>query len=670
MLEASSITADVARERGYVTADTKAALAARGFGTNQQRPPALVIPLFDVWGQPAGFQCRPEEPRSVDGRITKYETPNKQPMVLDCHPRTRARLGDPDRVLIVTEGIKKADAAVSAGLDALAVLGVWNWRGTNDKGGRVALAGWEAVAAGRRVLVAYDSDSMVNPNVAGALDRLGVFLTARGFDVGYVYLPAGAGGSKVGLDDYLHAGHTVDDVLALVRPEPRLPEPIVTAPAEDDYHDIPDEPGFVVLDDLVGFCRRFLSVPAITYIDVMTLWAAHTHAIGECWTSPRLVIKSAEKQSGKTRVFELLSLFARRAEAVINMSPAYMYRAIEEDQPTLLVDEYDAIFGPKAKSDHEDLRAIINAGYRDGATVGRMVGEGANMRPVRFKTFCPVALAGLHDLPDTIVDRAVVLTMRKRAPDELIEAFRFREVRDEGELLRRRLAAWTSRHADELAGYPDMPPGITDRPADVWEPLLIVADVAGGDWPDRARAACTSLQTARAEADTSTGLMLLADIRRVFDDAKTDRLSSADLANKLAAIEEAPWGDWYGRPVDARWLAKTLRPFDIAPRQIRLGDSTLKGYSRESFGEAWRRWLSDETPTPDPSPGAKTSETRETRETEQVAPTRHVSDVSDVSDNSGTGEGSGVWDDLDPDDDFDPEEFRRALGITETEWPV
>ena len=169
-LASSAIDIEVARERGYVTADTKAQLERYGFSPAQRRVPALIIPLHDVFGELAGYQLRADEPRMLDGRSMKYESRLGQKMVLDVPPRVHPHLGDPSRALVVTEGPLKADSLVSAGFDAIALLGVWGWRGMNDEGGKVALAAWEQVALnGRQVYVAFDSDVMLKPQVHEAM---------------------------------------------------------------------------------------------------------------------------------------------------------------------------------------------------------------------------------------------------------------------------------------------------------------------------------------------------------------------------------------------------------------------------------------------------------------------------------------------------------------------
>jgi Domain of unknown function (DUF3854) len=214
-LRASAVSPEVAAERGYVSADTKAQLERYGFSQAQRLVPALIIPLRDVIGQNGGHQLRPDSPRVLRGRIVKYETKMGQAMQLDVPRRVQPRLGNPAVPLIITEGPIKADAAVSAGLCCIALLGVWSWRGKNEDGGKVALPDWEYLALnGRTVYVCFDSDAMLKPQVHGAMARLGRFLGHRGADVAYIYLPAGAYGAKVGLDDYLAAGHTTDELFA------------------------------------------------------------------------------------------------------------------------------------------------------------------------------------------------------------------------------------------------------------------------------------------------------------------------------------------------------------------------------------------------------------------------------------------------------------------------
>lgn len=216
MIQASGISPEVSCERGYRTETVKEVLGELGFSPAQRRTPALVIPIWDVNGKCAGCQLRPDNPRERDGKALKYETPAGMRMVIDVPPRCRPMLGDPKVRLLVTEGVRKADAAASRGLCCIDVPGVWCWRGTNEKGGRTALADWDEIALNdREVLVCFDSDVTHKPEVRHALDRLRGFLERRGAHVNVIYLPDGADGQKVGLDDYLATVNGEGELLAL-----------------------------------------------------------------------------------------------------------------------------------------------------------------------------------------------------------------------------------------------------------------------------------------------------------------------------------------------------------------------------------------------------------------------------------------------------------------------
>jgi DNA-binding HxlR family transcriptional regulator len=278
LLDASALTTVVVDARGYVSVDRKADLERRGFAPRQRNVPALVVPLFSVTGEPAGFQCRPDEPRfSNDGKPIKYETPAGMGMVLDVHPLARPLLGRPDVPLIVTEGVRKADAALSVlGVPAVALMGVWNWRGRNDDGGMTALADWEYVhLKGRRVIVALDSDVMVRADLHQALGRLGRFLTHRGAEVLYAYLPHGEHGAKVGLDDWLAEGRDLDALLAVCSEQLRRPE--VDEAEPESYS--PPEPRD--LEQVLDAYRRFLRFDDPAPILLVLGTYAANHLAGE-----------------------------------------------------------------------------------------------------------------------------------------------------------------------------------------------------------------------------------------------------------------------------------------------------------------------------------------------------------------------------------------------------
>ena len=215
LIKGSAISAEVSRERGYRTETVKAHLYTLGFSPIQCRTPALLVPLWNVRGECAGYQLRPDQPRIKNGKMVKYETPRGLRMMLDCPRRCRAMLGDPAIPLFVTEGVRKADSAASHGLCCVALLGVWNWRGSNEHGGKTALADWELIALNRRTAyIAFDSDAMEKRGVYEALARLKSFLESRSVVVRLIYLPPARRGGKVGLDDFFAAGHRTEDLFS------------------------------------------------------------------------------------------------------------------------------------------------------------------------------------------------------------------------------------------------------------------------------------------------------------------------------------------------------------------------------------------------------------------------------------------------------------------------
>jgi hypothetical protein len=350
-----------------------------------------------------------------------------------------------------------------------------------------------------------------------------------------------------------------------------------------------DLSGDEILDAIGAFLGRFVVYPDEHCRDAHVLWCAHAHLMDAWDSTPRLAFLSPEPASGKSRALEVTEPLVPRPVLAVNTTPAYLFRKVAdpEGRPTILFDEIDTIFGPKAK-EHEEIRGLLNAGHRKGAVAGRCVPRGNVIVTEEIPAYAAVALAGLGALPDTIMSRAVIIHMRRRAPGERIEPYRPRIHAPEGEGLGEMLGDWLSQVHPR---YPDaMPAGVEDRDADVWEPLLAVADLASGEWPERARAAAVALVSARkAGAAPSLGVRLLGDIRTAF--GIKDLLPTNDLIERLCGPEEAPWGDLQGKPLDARRLARMLAPYNVGPTTIRFGATTAKGYRTEDFADAWARYL-------------------------------------------------------------------------------
>lgn len=356
--------------------------------------------------------------------------------------------------------------------------------------------------------------------------------------------------------------------------------------------------GSRLLDEVEAFHRRFNVFPTEAAYVAVALWDAHAHLL-DCFDStPRLAFLSPEPGSGKSRALEIVETLVPQPLVAANASAPVLFRAVStlENRPTILFDEVDTIFGPKA-GDNEPLRGFLNAGHHRGAGMWRCVGDGTNQTVQEFPSFCVVAMAGLGSLPDTILTRSVIIRMRRRARNERVQPFRRRLHAPEGHALRDRLAAWADSVRHLVDGvFPDMPDEVTDRPADVWEPLIAVADAAGGEWPTRARAACAQIVAASKQDDKgSIGIRLLTDLRdHVLNGI--ERLPTISVLDRLYALEEAPWADMGGKPLTSRGLAKMLGEYmtgdnkPIEPRNIKTGGAVLKGYYAADLADAWTRY--------------------------------------------------------------------------------
>ena len=352
----------------------------------------------------------------------------------------------------------------------------------------------------------------------------------------------------------------------------------------DTEQSTPD--GAALLDSLRAALTRYVSLPSPETADAITLWIAATHAQPAWAHAPRLVIRAPEKRCGKSRLLDIVEATCHNPFITVNSSPAAVYRSVTNDPPTLLVDEADTIFGPKADG-NEDLRGLLNAGHQRNRPAKRY--DATNNRVESIPTFAMAALAGIGAMPDTIEDRAVIARMRRRAPGETVAPYRHRRDRPALRTLADQLAEWLRSDLPALeAAEPEMP--VEDRAADTWEPLVIVADHAGADWPDRARRAVLALTAADSETDDSSErVRLLADCHAAFGDTRV--LTTGQLLARLNADPEAPWCGYGPTGLTPAKLAKLLREYGIRSGNIRPDDGPqAKGYTRADFTDSWARY--------------------------------------------------------------------------------
>ncbi|MEV0035227.1 DUF3631 domain-containing protein [Streptomyces sp. NPDC050804] len=371
---------------------------------------------------------------------------------------------------------------------------------------------------------------------------------------------------------------------------------------DEDFVVVPDIDGAEILDKVRKALETFIIFSSQHHEVAVTLWIAATHIQPALYFAPRLTVCGPESQCGKSRVLHVARELAHAPYITENVSPAALFRRLDRNQgdpETVLLDEIDALFSNGKSEKAEEIRSLINAGFdRNSGGVTRCEPcPGGGYEDRTFNVFGMLAVCGIDMPPETIVNRSVVVPMRRRAPDEEVTPFQVQtdriwlgEIRDD-------LALWLRPRIGVLANtVPNSP--LADRPADVWQSLLIVADEAGGDWPKLARAAAVAMNAAqkRVLQENNIGYLLLAACREAFEEVggisgePMNFLETERLLDLLNAPEDAPWQRWdRGDGLSGRRLSKLLSGYGIRP--VRNTTGTKRGYNRASFEDAWRRYL-------------------------------------------------------------------------------
>jgi hypothetical protein len=343
--------------------------------------------------------------------------------------------------------------------------------------------------------------------------------------------------------------------------------------------------GADTLSKIAETFARYVALPDGA-ADALALWAAHSHSFMVFLCSPRLNIRSPEKRCGKTTLRDVLSIFVPRPLLTESFTVAVLFRLVDAHAPTILADEYDAWL-----NDNEELRGLLNSGHRHGGQAFRCVGDNNEVRG--FKVFAPAVLCGIGALPGTLHDRSIVICLERAKPGELRERFDSRRVDQEKELCRK-LARWCADNATQLESCEPVLPSVAfNRLADNWRPLFAIAEIAGGDWPQRAAVAFAKLNSQDDADAQGLGVMLLADVRQAFDQNQAEKIFSKTLVDTLCAMSDRQWPEANkGKPISQTWLARRLRSFGISSRDVRIGDENAKGYCSADFAEAFERYLS------------------------------------------------------------------------------
>ncbi len=338
-----------------------------------------------------------------------------------------------------------------------------------------------------------------------------------------------------------------------------------------------------LLSEIAGLLRRFVVLPQWG-AETLALWALHTYAYQLRDVTTYVGLESPEKRCGKTTLLAVLSELVHRPVVAANISPPAFFRVIQVMQPTLLIDEADTFLQGNDEGRGKNGDAVpmdrdfiprVPAGFSGGSQLAS------------FSCWCPKIMAAIGRLPDTLADRCIVIRMQRKTPNE--ECERLRNL--EADALRQQCARFVADHRAQIAeARPEIPESLNDRAADIWEPLLALADLAGGSWPELARQAAVSL-TATTQENNPIGSLLL-DIFISFCAAKSDRLFTRDLLNRLNSSMGRPWAEMHrGKQITDLWLAKQLRPYGVRTRTVWLGETHAKGYLQKDFMDVFQRYI-------------------------------------------------------------------------------
>ena len=314
-----------------------------------------------------------------------------------------------------------------------------------------------------------------------------------------------------------------------------------------------------------------------------TLWIMHTWLIDSFAVSPIVNITAPMPNCGKSTLLELMGLLVKRPLKVDNITPAAVFRTVDEYHPTLLIDEVDSFV-----NGNEELRGILNSGHRQDGRVIRV--EGNSYIPTPFSTYCAKALCGIGSMANTLESRSIKIELRRKLPSEKVAPMRHINKSKADDL-----AAMLNRFGvdnEDLAKthQPKMPSSLCNRIQDNWEPMLIVAELVGGTWPTLGREAALAIEGKSNAIDLTSEL--LRDTRNAFMVADAICITTRDLIERLCEMDETPWKHFSkGKPITDRQLAKQLKNFKISSADLRMGHDVRKGYKLEDFHDSFLRYL-------------------------------------------------------------------------------
>lgn len=353
--------------------------------------------------------------------------------------------------------------------------------------------------------------------------------------------------------------------------------------------------GEALLNEIRSFVRRFWAPPSEVALDALVLWIVHTHAVNSdnmlvFETTPRLFLCSTGPASGKSTALQMLELLCGRGKRIADPTAPALMGLLSHERASILIDELDTLMGSGAGG--RSTRTVMLEGYSEGGTIARGT-QGRGYTEV--SCFAPMAFAGMRQnfisnpKLDALRTRTIMLLCKPRGPGQVVESYRRRLHSGQARVLNRALVKWGDRHATTLSDcWPEPPDGIEDRAAELWEPLLAVGEVVGGEWAERARNACRVLALGEPEEyddepDTPVE-MLLADMSLIF--MGEERLASRTIVERLQLLPGSAWKRFPNVITAGKEIAAMLEPRGVAPRPVWLDGVTVRGYDRADLEAA------------------------------------------------------------------------------------
>jgi hypothetical protein len=345
------------------------------------------------------------------------------------------------------------------------------------------------------------------------------------------------------------------------------------------------------IHDYIG---SYLVLPAKyreAYLDVMTMWVLHTYSYKTSGVSPYLNVIAPTKGSGKTTVLEILSTLAHNPSSIEVGPTAPVVRLYASQGHTLFLDEIDTLASDKT------FVGVMNSGYKSGGSVTRVARSKGDDTTVKSSTFCPKAIAGIAEegnlpLPAATLDRCINIRIFRAKPGELTKRFRVDIMKEDAEVIAMRdwMTMWSvSKYRDIRDMFVQGPQLSSSRAEQIWEPLITIAGVIGGDWADRLRAAALLLDGA-TDTETETNSAMVEDVATVIRAYMEATDAESIRADDLASLRDVVVGRKLSAKLAVDKMVRRLGAFGIAPVVVKQDDADVLVYRIRKDGEILPEW--------------------------------------------------------------------------------